>query len=218
MQTQVNSARTGADGARAAAHPVLGDWRTIARARLMRVKGNLVRSRARYVREQYGLGELAELCAQLRGEARAYLEDPPLPSTWCSFGPLMDVDCAIIAGPMRGRMEHMLHFGQTVGRYDLSTIYKMLLFFASPATVLSNTNLAYSLYFRSGSLRGTRTGDEEGRVELSGAVFPRYMCAYGITGWLDAALSYGGGRATAVDHTACVHQGDAACCWDVRWR
>ena len=57
----------------------------------------------------------------------------------------------------------------------------------------------------------------QGQVHLVGRCMPRYMCAFGITGWLDAVLACAKARGVSVAHGSCVHAGARSCRWDLRW-
>src|SRR5437773_8530582 len=90
--------------------PVFGDFACLAEMRKVQVKGNLVRAHARWVRERCTAQATAELADALPAEARAYLLDPPLVSEWCPFGPLMDLDRALILGPLGGDHNRVVRF------------------------------------------------------------------------------------------------------------
>ena len=69
---------------------------------------------------------------------------------------------------------------------------------------------AYTLYFRPGSLPVIAPGV----VELQGMVAPRYLCAYGFTGYMERLLALAGVIGAKISHT-CVHDGAPACRWFV---
>jgi hypothetical protein len=48
-------------------------------------------------------------------------------------------------------------------------------------------------------------------------VLPLYLCAHGIVGWIFAGLELTGAQGAQVEHTACVHRGDARCTYAIRW-
>lgn len=196
--------------------PILGAAQFDGEFDRVKVKGNLVASRARYMREQHGEKGLQHLARSLSGEALRYLTHPPLPSSWWPLRPLIELDRQIVLGPMEGRVERMREFGREIAGYDLTTLYKVLFKAGSPSFIVKRMGIAYSTYIQGGELTSLA---EETRadVELTGVVLPRYLCAEGISGWLMMAAEKSGARAIKVNHTSCRHEGHAACRWKMDW-
>jgi hypothetical protein len=107
--------------------PVFGDVQRIAQMRALSTKGNLVAWRRRYLLEHHGPAVVDEVAARLEGEARELLVDPPMHFAWVPFGGLMDLDRAILEGPMAGDLDRMCAFGNAIGKGDLSTVYRLLI-------------------------------------------------------------------------------------------
>ncbi len=181
------------------------------------VKGTLLAARPRYVLEQWGEAALQDLTAQLSPATRIVFESPALPFTWHSFHTLAEIDAAIIRGPMGGKPARMKHFGATIARYDLPTLYKMLFKLGTPSFLIKRVGVVYGMYFRGGGIAAPRVDAQSAHLMLAHGVMPLYMCRYGISGWLTAALELSGARGVRVDEVECRHAGAPACTWTASW-
>jgi hypothetical protein len=199
--------------------PIFGDVQHEVEMRENQIKGNLLGRRAWYVRERWGVDALMTLASTIDETARKYLiETPPLTFAWYSFGVMMDIDRAIIEGPMRGEIGRMKEFGSAIAKHDLPLLYKVLFKVGSPAFIVKRLNMVAKQYIRESSVDVNLAGENEALVSLSGRRFPFYFCAYGVTGWFLAALELSGARAPTVEHTGCLHNGAANCTWTLRWK
>jgi hypothetical protein len=192
--------------------PDKGDWRRY------EVKGNLVAARARYITEHWGKDALADVARRLEGPARALFQSEVLPFAWYSMATLAEIDTALIQGPMGGDVSKMKEFGWAVGKYDLSTLYKVLFKLGSPGFIVKRVGVVYGTYIRGGGeLVGTGVADGHARVTLTKGVLPRYFCSHGVPGWFSAALELSGGAQVDVRETECLHEGGTRCLWDAKW-
>jgi hypothetical protein len=185
--------------------------------RSYQVKGNLVAARPRYVKDNWGDAGYADVLSRLAGEAKATFVGTALPFAWYPFATLAEIDRAIVLGPMGGDVKQMKHFGATVARYDLSTIYKMLLKVGSPAFVLKRVNVVYSTYIRGGGITAATVTKGDARLAMSDGDFPMYFCEQGVPGWFTAAIELSGGKNAHVTHVECVHRGAKNCAWEATW-
>lgn len=180
------------------------------------VKGNYLSSRPRYVLEEHGREVFQRVAERLEGPTREAFENPPLPFTWNPFELLMAMDQAIIAEAMGGDVTQMRRFGQLIARYDLSLVYKVLFRVGTPSFVLGRSGMAYKQYIRGGEM-SSKTESDAGVVELERIALPRYLCEYGVSGWLESAVEMSGGRDVTVSHEACRHRGSVRCSWRLSW-
>jgi hypothetical protein len=201
----------------AAFDPIFGDLSHEREMRENQVKGNLLGRRAWYVRDRWGDAVLAEIAAAVPRAARTYLVDTPLTFAWYPFGAMMDIDRAILEGPMHGEIERMIEFGSAIAKHDLPTLYKVLFNIGSPAAILKRINVVTRQYIRRSPMRTEIARPGHALITLGGHPFPLYFCAYGCTGWVLAALELSGAKSPKVTHPSCVHRGDAACAWQAEW-
>lgn len=195
---------------------MLGDPRVTA-WRSYSVKGNLVAARPRWLREKWGEDAVRSVSAKLTGDAKKLFDSEVLPFGWYDFGTLAAVDQVIIDGPLKGDLSQMKKFGSDVARYDLSSIYKMLLKLGTPSFVAKRVGNVYSTYVRGGSMASEDVESKRARVVLAEGALPLYFCAHGIPGWFTAALELSGAKEVDVRETECVHRGARRCVWQAHW-
>lgn len=198
--------------------PVFGDLRVEREMRENQIKGNLLGRRAWFVRERFGAPVLDAVAAAVPEASRKYLVDPPLTFAWYPFGLMMDIDRAIVEGPMQGELSRMFEFGSAIAKHDLPTLYKVLFKLGSPTFIVKRLNIVARQYIRDSTVSIEVTGDGRAVVTQGGRRFPMYFCTYGVSGWFHAALELSGARDATVEHATCLHRGDAACTWQLTWR
>jgi hypothetical protein len=169
------------------------------------------------VKEQWGDDALRDVAKRLDASVRPAFDGTILPFAWHSFGDLAAIDSAIIDGPMKGDMAQMKHFGETVARYDLSTLYKMLFKLGSPEFVIRRVAVVYRTYIRGGGVAAAEVKTGEALVRLTDGALPRYFCSHGVSGWFTAAIELSGGKEVNVRETECVHDGADHCAWHATW-
>ena len=202
-----------------AAHdPVFGDLAHDREMRDNQIKGNLLGRRAWYVRDRFGDDALRKLTGVVPEGARKFLVDAPLTFAWYPFGVMMDIDRAIVDGPMRGEIGRMTEFGSAIAKHDLPLLYKVLFKVGSPSFIIKRLNIVAKQYIRESSISAVVEKDGEALVTQGGRRFPMYFCTYGVSGWFQAALELSGAKSPTVHHASCLHRGDAACTWRLRWR
>src|SRR4051812_10462894 len=196
-------------------------FRDLAHDREMRdnqIKGNLLGRRAWYIRDRWGDAALTPLAAPVPESARKFLVDAPLTFAWYPFGVMMDIDRAIVDGPMRGEIGRMTEFGSAIAKHDLPMLYKVLFKVGSPTFIVKRLNIVAKQYIRESTITTNIIGDGDAIVTQGGRRFPMYFCQYGVSGWFDAALELSGAKSRSVEHPTCLHRGDPACTWRLRWR
>jgi hypothetical protein len=198
-------------------HPVLGDPAKWQPSSSMRVKGSLLAARPRYVRETWGPAAVEQLAPRLGDEAKQALTADLLPFRWYPMALMVEIDQAIVEGPMQGDVTRMKTFGAAIARYDLSTLYKMLFRLGTPAFVVKRLDIAYATYIKGGRVRVQVPSPNRTRVELHETALPKYLCTHGIAGWITAALELSGAEGVHVEESACVHDGAPHCHWEGRW-
>jgi hypothetical protein len=197
--------------------PILGRPDVIAWHKTL-VKGNLVAARARYVRDQWGDSGLRDVAARLSPEHRALFESEILPFSWQPFPLMAAFDAAIVQGPMGGDMAQMKRFGETIARYDLSTLYKVLFKIGTPSFLIKRVGVIYQTYMRGGgNIICESSTSKSAKMVLTDTNMPYYFCSQGIPGWFTAALELSGGTGVRVEQTTCVHHGAPRCVWQGTW-
>ncbi|GAB5543838.1 MAG: hypothetical protein RLP09_05675 [Sandaracinaceae bacterium] len=186
--------------------------------RTQRVKGSLMAARPRYVRETWGEDTLRRVAEATAPVARRHLEDEPVTMAWFPLEEMVEIDQRIIEVAMDGDLRQMQPFGATIASYDLPTIYRALYRLGTPAFVLKSIGVAYRQYLRPGWARTEVHEKGRATVTIGEAIYPRYLCKYGIAGWVESAITLSGGEDVRVAHVECLHEGDERCRWEGRWR
>ena len=203
----------------AAFDPVFGDLSHDREMRENQIKGNLLGRRAWYVRDRWGDAAVARVAAAVPEPARKFLVDAaPLTFAWYPFGVMMDIDRAIVDGPMAGEIGRMVEFGSAIAKHDLPMLYKVLFKVGSPSFIVKRLNIVAKQYIRDSTISSSIVGDGHATVTQGGRRFPMYFCTYGVSGWFHAALELSGGKQPTVEHVGCLHRGDRACTWELRWK
>lgn len=198
--------------------PVFGDLAHDREMRENQIKGNLLARRAWYIRDRWGGASLSAVAAAVPEDARKFLVDaPPLTFAWYPFSVMMDIDRAILEGPMHGELGRMREFGSAIAKHDLPLLYKVLFKIGSPAFIVKRLNIVCKQYIRESTMAPEIVGDGHAMVTQGGRRFPLYFCTYGVSGWFHAALELSGAKSPTVEHVACLHKGDDACKWELRW-
>lgn len=197
--------------------PALGDLSHDDEMRGGQVKGNLVNSRAWFVREHFGEDAIPRLAEELTPAAREYLTVPSMSFAWKSMGPLLDLDRAIFLSLMKSDVAQMRAFGAEIAMHDLPTIYRTFMRLGTPSFVLSKVSVACGMYFKETTLRATKITSQESSIALVGRRWPMYLCTYGLEGWFNAAVTISGAKNATTHHSACLHRGDHECRWTVTW-
>ncbi len=198
--------------------PVFGDLSHEREMRDNQIKGNLLGRRAWYVRDRWGEATLTAVAAAVPESARQHLEKSPLTFAWYPFGAMMDIDRAIMNGPMRGDIQRMTEFGSAIAKHDLPLLYKVLFKVGSPTFIVKRLNIVARQYIKESTVHIEVAGENAATVRLDGRRFPLYFCGYGVSGWFHAALELSGAKSPTVEHTRCLHRGDPDCIWQLRWR
>jgi hypothetical protein len=198
--------------------PIFGDMGLLSRMHKTMVKGNLLAWRNRYVQKHFGSETVRTLAKQLPGEIGAKLLNPPLAFNWLPVKDMMEIDRAIVQGPMEGDVSRMKQFGAEIGVADLSTIYKIILRMAGTMDkFVYKTNTAFDSYFQPGRGEGKAIKKGHARVTFHGIVLPYYLCTFGLPGWLEGLGKLTGTKNLRIQHDICCHKGHENCSWSLYW-
>ena len=104
--------------------------------------------------------------------------------------------------------------GRFGGEYGLRTVYKFLLTFFSPHSVMRAAPAMFKRVYSGGHLE-VEALDNTGRIKIT--EFPSSVAVCGrITGWLEV-IGERAAKPMTVKHVECAAHGAPACIWDVSW-
>lgn len=194
-----------------------GDKEKLSDESKVRCKGNWLASRPRFVRERLGESGVDRVAQRLEPEQRKLFLKPPLSFTWAPIRNLYLIDEVITEEVMGGHVEGMVDFGEAIASYDINILYRAFFRMGSPEFFLARSHLIFNQYVSAGNVR-TTTSKGQGETQITELCMPRYMCRFGIAGYLRGAIVAAGGKGIQVEHTRCVHDGDTMCVYQCTWR
>ena len=180
------------------------------------MKGNVVRARPRYL-ALHAPAEIAPIRARLGPEARRYLDGEILLTERVPYAPLVELDREIALHAMSGEVARMQAFAREIASNDLDGgVYRGLLAMLGGGMSLRLWAILYQSFFTPGRATATTQGDTT--IIALDQVMPRYMCAYGFTGYVERLLELARAPSDVVHH--CVHDDIelAHCEWHIRPR
>ncbi|OGQ94546.1 MAG: hypothetical protein A2521_05090 [Deltaproteobacteria bacterium RIFOXYD12_FULL_57_12] len=197
---------------------IFGDMALLREMHKTTVKGNLLAWRRRYVQTRFGQSAVDRIAAELPAEVGAKLLNPPLAFSWQPIKDMMEIDRAIVLGPMRGDVSQMKQFGAEIGTADLSTVYKLLLRAAvTMEKFVDKAPATFDSYFQPGKGDGMLIAAGHARIAFKGCTLPYYLCSFGLPGWLEAVGKLTGTKGLRIQHDICCHRGHDHCAWDLFW-
>ncbi|MBD3285048.1 hypothetical protein GF359_01620 [candidate division WOR-3 bacterium] len=117
----------------------------------------------------------------------------------------------------RNPLDAIYDAGYYAAERETSTFLRAMLGFFSPRIVLRNANVIWSKYYSLGKLQGTFVREGFGIVELTGFPSDSKFCPM-VTSWLTVASSTLKLSGAEVTKTACMHNNDPLCRWEIHWR
>lgn len=179
------------------------------------VKGNVVRSRPRYLAE-HAPSAIASIRDRVGAEARRYLDGEVLLTERVPYPPLVEIDREIALVAMQGEVARMRRFAHEIASHDLDGgLYRGLLSMLGGGMSLRLWAVVYQSFFAPGRVTARSEGGTT-IVTLS-QVMPRYMCTYGFTGYMERLLEIARSPSDVVHR--CVHDhGLSQCEWHIHPR
>ncbi len=179
------------------------------------IKGTVVRSRRRYL-DTRAPHALPAILADLGSEARRYLEGGVLVSQRVPYGPLVEIDSAIVMHAMDGEVTRMHEFAHEIAAFDLDGgLYRGLLSALGGNLSLRLYTTLYQTYWQPGRVTASIASDRT-TITLEDVVMPRYMCMHGFTGYIERMLEIASSPSDVVHR--CLHDGATECAWVVTRR
>jgi hypothetical protein len=165
----------------------------------MEVKGTAIVATLDYVRARHGDDGYRRVLEAVTPAARQMIKGVVLPSTWYPIGPALfeptQAVCDLFhGGDPRGAWE----VGRASAESALTGIYKALLVFVSPRTVVERGPGILSNYYRPLKIEVKQIDTSKFRLEMAldepSPVFDRR-----VAGWAERALEMAGAKDLAVD-------------------
>ncbi|HYG69072.1 MAG TPA: TIGR02265 family protein [Anaeromyxobacteraceae bacterium] len=182
------------------------------------IKGNVLLSRMKYVRQQGGDTTMDAVLGRLSKEDQAVLRGWILPIGWYPLELNLRLDDAIakVLSP-DDRSRVFLEMGRASADANLGGPQKPFVREGDPHFLLSSAAQIYSAYYAVGRREYQRTGDRAAILRTHGAESVTATDCLTVVGWHVRAIELCGGKSVRVVETKCRTKGDAFCEYQCSW-
>lgn len=182
------------------------------------IKGNVLLSRLKYVRERGGQAAFDAVMARLSPEDQAAFRGWILPIGWYPLELNLRLDDAIAAvlSP-DDRTRVFLEMGRASAEANLNGPQKPYLRQGDPHFLLASAPRIYAAYYAVGRREYQRTGDRSATLRTYDAESVTATDCLTVVGWHVRAIELCGGKDAKVVETRCRTRGDACCEYQCAW-
>ncbi len=181
-----------------------------------RLKGGILRSHIRWIRDHRSPSEERQLWASLPPDIGTSLSGAVLVGEWYPFAWLVALDRAIAKQFGQGDPAFLRELGRYSARINVSTTYRA---FDRKAAhdFFANSALLHRQFQDFGSARYERTGETSGRmIHEAYPCFSPVFCESAIGYYEECILTHGGQTPTVVE-TECQCAGGRTCSFQMQW-
>lgn len=190
---------------------------TTAAAGPVQIKGFAVRGLLKYVKRHAREGGIRAFLADLREEDAALFDQRVLSSSWYPYATFTVLLEAIDRKLGTGDLSYLERVGESSGREDAGTIFKVVLTLASIERVIAIAPPFWKRYCNRGWFEPVSVSPGHLEIRLHG--FPDIHPGHCrlIAGWIKGLGLTAGAREARVEEVACVHRGDSCCEFNAAW-
>jgi uncharacterized protein (TIGR02265 family) len=182
------------------------------------IKGNVLLSRLRYVRERGGEEAFEQVMARLTPEDQKILRGWILHISWYPFELNQRLDAAIarVFSP-DDKSRVFLEMGRASAEANLAGPQKPFLRDGDPHAMLSNAGKIYAAYYQAGRRTYEKTGERSGVLRTFDAESYSATDCLTVVGWHERAVELCGGKDVKIVETRCRARGDPNCEYALSW-
>jgi uncharacterized protein (TIGR02265 family) len=182
------------------------------------IKGNVILSRLKYVRERGGEEAFEKVLSRLSSDDQKALRGWILPIGWYPFDLNQRLDGAIAMVLSPGdKSQVFLEMGRASADANLAGAHKPYLKAGDPHFLLGNAERIYAAYYQIGHRAYEKTGERSGILRTFDAeTFSATDCLT-VVGWHVRAIELCGGKNVKVVETSCRARGGPHCEYEVSW-
>ncbi len=182
------------------------------------IKGGILISRLKFVRERSGEEALTRVLTRLPAADRLTLEGVLLPTGWYPLDLNLRLDDAIATELSPGdRNAVFLEMGKKSADVNLTGAHRIWLSPGDPHGLLSKSPRIYGMYYAVGHRTYERTGERSAILRTFEAENPTSTDCLTVIGWYIRAIEMCGGRDVVVRETQCRALGAPHCEYHCRW-
>jgi hypothetical protein len=181
---------------------------------MAKTRGTTLIPRIKYVR---GKGAWDEVFPRLEPETRAIVARTVLASSWYPFASLADL--IRTADKVMGAGD--LAIAREMGRYsataNLSTVFRLLIRFTTPTTILAKGAALWSLNHDSGRVEARPDGTNAALYVIHDHGEPDLAFCASLAGWIERCLEMTGAKTVVVNEEACAAREGSVCRFRATW-
>jgi len=174
----------------------------------MEVKGTAIVATLDHVRAKYGDEGHRKVLEAISPAARQMIRGVVLPSTWYPIGPaLLEPTQAVCDLFHDGDLAGAWQVGRASAESALTGIYKALLVFVSPKTVVERGPGILTNYYRPLKISVQQIGPSKYGLRMASMDEPSPLFDRRVAGWAERALEMAGARNIAVEIVSSAAKG-----------
>ena len=183
----------------------------------MRVKGAALRSSITYLREHFPAEIQQKVMESLQEDQRTILSRPILVSDWYDAELLYSFMHAVAEVSVQDERVIFHAMGRQSCDDGLNTVYKLFFKIGSPAFIIKRAAQVWGNYYDEGKMEVLDSSSKFAHLRLLEQHLPNVAMCMRVTGWMERAVEFSGGRNVQLDHNTCAHRGDQFCEWRASW-
>jgi len=183
-----------------------------------RIKGAVLQSRLKFLREVAGEDGLAKVLASLPPADREVLSGSILTVLWYPLDLNLRLDAAIaLALSPEDRSRIFLDMGRASAEQNLTGVHRAYVRQGDPHFLLSNAPLVYAAYYAAGSRTYQKVGEKAAVLRTLDAETISATDCLTVVGWHRRAIELCGGTDVKVVETQCRARGAPHCEYRCEW-
>lgn len=183
--------------------------------RVAKTRGTTLIPRVKYLRLR---GVWDEVAAALPAATRAVVSESVLASSWYDFSVFVDLVRTADRVAGAGDLALAKEMGRFAATANLSTVFRVLVRFATPESVLAKGASLWRHHHDTGVARASPAGPNAALFEIRDFAAPdRALCA-SLEGWIERCLEMTGGKDARVREEECATRGGTVCRFRGEWR
>jgi len=183
----------------------------------VKVKGNIIKARLSFIKENYSAEALDRVLSSLSAEDQKLLRGIITSTVWIPFEVGKRLDAAIVKVLGDGKTEIFEELGRTSARFNLGSVHRSFLEPGKPLAFMEKAAAIYQFYYDVGRRTWEQTGPTSGILTTYDAeTFSAFDCLT-VIGWYKEALAMCGAKQISFVEELCRAKGDKVCRYRVSW-
>ncbi len=183
----------------------------------MKVKGNILKARSAFVREEFGAEAWEKVLASLPDEDRKLFSATITNVGWYPFEAGKRLDAAIVDVLGRGDTAVFERIGRASAKENLGGVHNQFLQPGNPQGFMSKAAMIYRFYYDVGHRTWESTGPTSGILTTFDAETYSVADCATVIGWYKQALEMCGASHVSITEETCRARGGDCCRYRVSW-